>query len=221
MRQQFSKNGSNRIDRKEQSFVKRLKRKSPQAFEELIQTYACRLHSVGMRVLHDPEDSEDVVQETFLKAFQSIKSFREESSLYTWMCRIMINQSVMKLRQVRKHRPVPIEPYLTRFEQGQDSQGIGVSTRPDLMLDGRELARFFEKCIIELPQKYRSPFILKDVEKLSEDQVCEALQIPKSVMKNSVYRARLIIRQRVGDRFVKRAGWNFQMGSPFLASSAG
>ena len=221
MRQILSKNGSNRINRNEQSFVKRLKRNSPQAFEELIQTYACRLYSVGMRVLDNREDTEDVVQETFLKAFQSIKSFREESSLYTWLCRIMINQSLMKLRQVRKHRLVPIEPYLTRFEQGQDSQGIGVSTRPDLMLDGRELARFFEKCIIELPQKYRSPFILKDVEKLSEDQVCEALQIPKSVMKNSVYRARLIIRQRVEDRFVKRAGWNFQMGSPFLASSAG
>lgn len=221
MRQQFSKNGSNRIDRKEQSFVKRLRRKSPQAFEELIQTYACRLYSVGMRVLDNPEDTEDVVQETFLKASQSIKSFREESSLYTWLCRIMINQSLMKLRQIRKHRLVPIEPYLTRFEQDQDSQPIGASTQPDLMLDGRELAEFFEKCIIELPQNYRSPYILKDVEKLSEDQVCEALQIPKSVMKNSVHRARLVIRKRVENHFFKRAGWNFQMSSPFPASSAG
>ena len=77
----------------------------------------------------------------------------------------------MKLREVRKHRLVPIEPYLSRFEQGQGSQPIGVSTRPDLMRDGRELAEFFEKCIIELPPNYRSPYILKDVEKLSEDQV--------------------------------------------------
>ncbi len=221
MRQQFSKNGWNRIDRKEQSFVKLLKRKSPQAFEELIQTYACRLYSVGMRVLDNSEDVEDVVQETFLKASQSIKSFREESSLYTWLCRIVINQSLMKLRQVRKHRLVPIEPYLTRFEQGQDSQPIGASTQPDLMLDGRELAEFFEKCIIELPQNYRSPYILKDVEKLSEDQVCEALQIPKSVMKNSVHRARLVIRKRVENYFFKRAVWNFRMSSPFPAASAG
>ncbi len=221
MRPQLSKNGSNGIDRKEHSFVIRLKRKSPQAFEELIQTDACRLYSVGMRVLDNPEDTEDGVQETFLKAFQSIKSFREESSLYTWLCRIMINQSLMKLKQVRKHRPVPIEPYLTRFEQGPDSQGIGVSTRPDLILDGRELAGFFEKCIIELPQKYRIPYILKDVEKLSEGQVCEALQISKSVMKSSVHRARLVIRKRVENHFFKRAGWNFQRSSPFLASSAG
>jgi len=221
MRPQLSKNGSNRIDRKEHSFVKRLKRKSPQAFEELIQTYACRLYSVGMRILDNSEDTEDVVQETFLKASQSFKSFREESSLYTWLCRIMINESLMKLRQARKHRLVPIEPYLTRLEQGQDSQPIGASTQPDLMLDGRELAGFFEKCIIELPQNYRSPYILKDVEKLSEDQVCEALQIPKSVMKNSVHRARLVIRRRVENHFFKRARWNFQMSSPFPASSAG
>ena len=130
MRQQFSKHGSNRIDRKEQSFVKRLKRKSPQAFEELIQTYASRLYSVGMRVLDNSEDTEDVLQETFLKAFQSLRSFREESSLYTWLCRIMTNQSLMRLKQVRKHRLVPIESLLTRFEQGQDTRRMGVSTRP-------------------------------------------------------------------------------------------
>ena len=221
MRPQFSKNGSKRIDRKEQSFVKRLKRKSPQAFEKLIQTHACRLYSVGMRVLDNSEDTEDVVQETFLKAFQSIRSFREKSSLYTWLCRIMINQSLMRLKQVRKHQLVPIESPMVRFEQGQDSRRIGVSTRPDLILDGRELAEFFEKCIIELPQNYRSPYILKDVEKLSEGQVCKALQISKSVMKSSVHRARLVIRKRVENRFFKRAGWNFQMSSPFLTSSAG
>lgn len=211
MRQSFSKNGSNRIDGKEQSFVKRLQRKSPQAFEELIQTYACRLYSLGMRLLDNSEDIEDAVQETLLKTFQSIKSFREESSLYTWLCRIMVNQSLTKLRQARKHRlVVPIEPYLTLFEQGQDYQRNGVSTRPDLMLDARELAGFFEKCIMELPPNYRSLYIMKDVEELSEDQVCEALQISKSVMKSSVHRARLMIRQKVANHFLKRAGWNFQ-----------
>ena len=65
----------------------------------------------------------------------------------------------------------------------------------------KELELFFEKCINELPDEYRIPYILKDVEKLSEDQVCEILRLRKPIMKNRVHRTRSVIRKRVEDRF--------------------
>ena len=103
MKQRLLNNGSDRIDRGERSLVKCLKEKSPQAFEELVDIFASRLYSTGIRILGSPEDTEDALQETFLKAFQSISNFREQSSLYTWLYRIMVNQSLVKLRQIRRH----------------------------------------------------------------------------------------------------------------------
>jgi RNA polymerase sigma-70 factor (ECF subfamily) len=188
----------------EQVLVERLKHNSTEAFEELVATYARRLYSVSMRILRNPQDAEDAVQETFLKAFQTIEDFREESSLYTWLYRIVCNQSLMKLRQQRQHPVIPIEPYLPSFERGQHSDQIQDWNRaPDFAVRSQELAEFLEKCIQELPEDYRLAYILKDVEKLSEDHVCQILGVTKPAMKNRVHSARLVIRKRIEDHFLK------------------
>ena len=156
-----------------------------------------------MRILGSPEDTEDVLQETLLKIFRSISNFREQSSLYTWLHRIMVNESLVKLRQRRRHQVVSIEDYLPRFDQGKHVEHILDWSRPDRALDTEELLEFLEKCITELPADYQLPYIFKDVEKMSENQVCDILQIRKTVMKNRVHRARLVIRKRVEDHFFK------------------
>ena len=187
------------------TLVQRLKKKSPEAFEELVSEYARRLYSVSLRILRNPQDAEDAVQETFLKVLQSIDSFREDSSLYTWLYHIVSNESLMKLRREGKREVVPIEPYLPKFEQGQHKEQIHDWSQqlPDQTLETQELSDFFAKCIDELPEHYRIAYILKDVEKLSEDQVCNILRISKWAMKSRVHRARLAIRERVGERFFK------------------
>ncbi|MDA2927880.1 sigma-70 family RNA polymerase sigma factor [Acidobacteria bacterium AH-259-G07] len=188
----------------EQTLVERLKQRSKAAFEELVQTYGRRLYMVSLRILRNPEDAEDAVQESFLKVFQSIDSFREESSLYTWLYRIVCNESLLKLRTGGRPQVVPIEPYLPRFEQGQHVEAIGDwSSLPDLVLQTQELREFFEECIDELPEDYRIAYILKDVEKLSEDHVCQVLRLSKATLKNRVHRARLVIRKRMEERFFK------------------
>ncbi len=189
----------------EQGLVGRLKQKSTEAFEELIALYTRRLYYVSFRILRNAQDAEDAVQETFLNAFQTIGDFREESSLYTWLYRIACNQSLMKLRQQSQHRVVSIEPYLPRFEQGQHVDAcLDWTQAPDFALRTQELADFFQKCIDELPEDYRLAYILKDVEKLSEDRVCEILGVSKPTMKNRVHHARLMIRKRVQDHFFSR-----------------
>ncbi|MDA2932791.1 sigma-70 family RNA polymerase sigma factor [Acidobacteria bacterium AH-259-D05] len=186
----------------EKTLVEGLKQQSSQAFEELVATYARQLYLVSLRILRNPQDAEDAVQETFLQVFQSIQKFREESSLFTWLYRIVSNKALEKLRKQGQREVVSIEPYLPHFESGQlVDQMRDWRGQLNLGLHTKELARFFEKCIDELPEEYRIPYILKDVEKLSEDQVCDILRLSKPTMKNRVHRARLVIRKRVEDRF--------------------
>ena len=175
---------------------------SPKTFEEAVDRYGPRLHSVSLRILKNPQDAEDAVQDTFLKAFQSIGSFRGESSLYTWLYRIVQNQSLVKLRQRRQRKLMPIEPCLRGFEQGNHTQSLpALGQAPDRDLYTRQLVEFLDKCIRGLPRSYRRAYVLKDVEKLSEDQVCQILGISKAAMKNRVRRARLAIRKRVKGHF--------------------
>ena len=186
----------------EETLVESLKQKSSEAFEELVTRYARRLYVVSYRILRNPQDAEDAVQETFLQVFRSIHKFREESSLFTWLHRIATNQALDKLRKQGPFEVVPIEPYLPHFESGRlVDQMRDWRKEPNFILQAKELELFFEKCINELPDEYRIPYILKDVEKLSEDQVCEILGLSKPIMKNRVHGARLVIRKRVEDRF--------------------
>lgn len=189
------------------SLVKRLKLKSPEALQELVDRYARRLYFVSFRILRNAQDAEDAVQQTFLNAFQAIDNFREESSLYTWLYRIVSNQSLLKLRQRqrRQQHEIPLEPYLPRFEEGQHADQILDWTQtPESNLGTQELAEFFEQCVDELPEDYRIAYILKDVEKLPEDEVCKLLGVTLPTMKNRVHRARLVIRGRIQDNFFKR-----------------
>ncbi|MBI4455805.1 MAG: sigma-70 family RNA polymerase sigma factor [Acidobacteria bacterium] len=203
----------------EQDLIQGLKRKSTEAFEELVAGYARRLYYVSIQILRNPQDA---VQETFLKAFQTIEDFREESSLYTWLYRIACNQSLMKLRHQSQHKVVPIEPYLPRFEQGQHVDPIlDWSSAPDSTLETQELTDFFEKCIQELPGDYRLAYILKDVEKLSEDHVCEILGVTKPAMKNRVHAARLVIRKRIEEHVFKRNTSKAAAGGPTSAGAVG
>lgn len=182
----------------EAALLDKLRDRAPEAFEELVREYGSRLLSVSLRILRNKEDAEDAVQNAFAKVFQSIDSFRGDASLYTWLYRIVKNESLMKIRETSRVQVVDVEEFLPRYEHGQHRDSIQDWTHfPDLRLETKELASFYEQCIDELPEPYRMAYILKDVEKLSEDDVCRILELKKGAMKNRVHRARLVIRKRV------------------------
>src|SRR5512141_97266 len=79
------------------------------AFEELVSRYEKKIYRLGINLTGNPEDAEDVLQETFLKAFQHLPDFREDSRFYTWIVRIAVNEGLMKLRKRRSDKSVPME----------------------------------------------------------------------------------------------------------------
>lgn len=173
-----------------------------QFFENLIHKYGRRLYSVALRILRDPADAEDAVQEAYLKAYKAIDSFRGESSVYTWLYRIVSNQALMKVRKRQRKPTASIEDYLPVFEAGQHRKQVADwSHLPDAVLETQELRDFFEQCIDELPDDYRLAYILKDIEGLSEKDVSRITGTTRAAMKNRVHRARLILRGRIEERF--------------------
>ena len=203
MKKHVSQNPASRSDSEEQRLAAGLQMGSPEAFDELVDRHARRLFSVAMRILRNAQDAEDCVQETFLKVFQSISSFRGQASLSTWLYRIATNQALTKLRKERGNPVVDVESHLPKFVLGEHLTVVrDWSQLPDLALQTKELTENLERFIAELPEHYRIPYILKDMEKLSEAEVSEALGLPKTTIKNRVHRARLVIRSRLEEHLL-------------------
>ena len=145
------------------------------------------------------------MQETFLNAFRAIGTFRRRSSLYTWLYRIAANQALMRLRQRGRSYTVPMDDLSSSGLQQEGGLNTG-NARPDVLVYSGELGEFLDRCIRELPARYRHVYLLKDVKELSEDRVCQILRISKSTMKSRAHRARTKVR----DQFERLVGPNTQ-----------
>lgn len=182
--------------------ARRLKKNSSEAFEELVRTYGQQLLRVAVRILGNREDAEEALQTAFLKIFKAVEEFRGDSSLYSWLYRIVVNEALSKGRARKGYVTVPVEDHRPRFENGARASPVhGWNSAPDSDLEFSELQRFYLRCVKELPEKYRLPYILKDMEELTEKEVSQTLQLPISTLKSRIHRARLAIRRRVEDQF--------------------
>jgi len=175
------------------------------AFEELVKRYDRTLFRIAQSVTHNREDSQDAVQETFLKAYQHLGDFRGDSKFSTWLIRIAVNQSLMKLR---KHRAVREESLDEGFGTDEDvlpRKVIDWAPNPEQLYRTSELRQILIKTIEELPPTLRVVFVLQDLEGLSTDQTAEALNLSQSAVKSRLWRARMQLRERLNKYFGESA----------------
>jgi RNA polymerase sigma-70 factor, ECF subfamily len=171
------------------------------AFEELVKRYDRKLFRIAQHLMHNREDAEDVVQETFLKAFLHLDQFREDSKFSTWLIRITLNQSLMKLRKQRPAREVSID---RDFQSEEDSIPIDVADwapNPEELYRAAELREILRKTLQELGEGLRVVFVLRDIEGLSTAQTAEALGLSLTALKARSFRARLQLRERLSKYF--------------------
>ena len=182
----------------EDSLVKGLCAREEWAFCYLVDTWSDKIFARAYRILQSKDDAEEVVQEVMEK----INGFQGESSLYTWIYRITINQSLMRVRKEKGKETVSMEDNPSVFEHGMRMQaGADWSNLPDSLFAEKECREFIARCVDELPLRLKVPYILKDIEGLSEVEVCQQLELGQSTMKNRVHRARLILRERLEERY--------------------
>ncbi len=173
------------------------------AFEELVKRYDRKLLRIAQHMMHNREDAEDVVQEAFLKAFLHLDQFREDSKFSTWLIRITLNQSLMKLRKQRLAREMSIDK---DFQSEEDSLPIDVADwapNPEELYRATELREILRKTLQELGEGLRVVFVLRDIEGLSMAQTAEALGLSLTAVKARSFRARLQLRERLSKYFKK------------------
>ena len=143
------------------------------AFEQLVKRYDDKLFRIARSVTHNREDSQDAVQETFLKAYQHLAEFRRDSQFSTWLIRITLNQSLMKLRKQRRTREVSLGEDVGTDEDVLPREVIDWAPNAEELYSVSELRNILIKNIEELRPILRAVFVLQDLEGLSTDQAAE------------------------------------------------
>jgi RNA polymerase sigma-70 factor, ECF subfamily len=173
-------------------------------FEELVTKYDRRLFRIAYGVTHNREDAEDVVQESFLKAYQHLADFRGASQLSTWLIRITVNEALTKLRKRRTAREVSVD---ADFEADSDMRPLEVvdwAPNPEQSYRASELREILTGILEELEPVSRTVFVLRDIEGLTTDETTAAMNMSISAVKARLWRVRLQIRQRLNTFFAKR-----------------
>ncbi len=178
------------------SLVARLRAADEVAFAELVQANGPRLLAVARRILRDEHEAEDAVQESFLAAFRSIDGFEGGAKLSTWLHRIVVNRALMKLRSRRRHPEAPIADLLPSFDEtghhAAEVMGFEVSSCD--RLEQQETRVVVRRAIDQLPEKYRTVLLLRDIEDLDTGEAAEALGVTTTAVKVRLHRARQALR---------------------------
>ncbi|HEX4232081.1 MAG TPA: RNA polymerase sigma factor [Bryobacteraceae bacterium] len=189
----------------EAALVARAKAGDMEAFSDLVQHYDRRVFRMAKQITQNDDDAEDVLQESFLKAYSHLDDFQGNSKFYTWLVRIAVNEALMKLRKRRSDRTVPLDDPI---DTGEDSVAREIAVwedNPEQKYSREEMASILDQAVQSLKPAYRTVFILRDIEEMSIEETAEALSLSISAVKSRLLRARLQLREKLTRQF-KRKG---------------
>ncbi len=174
------------------------------AYEQLVHRYDRNVFRIAQHITQNREDAEDVVQDAFLKAYENLKNFQEQSKFYTWLVRIAVNEALMRLRRRRPERMVSLDEEVKTEEDSMPREVADWSPNPEQLYTQAELRDILTKTIQGLPSSFRTVFVLRDVEGLSTEETADALDLSIPAVKSRLLRARLQLRERLNKYFKKR-----------------
>ena len=179
-----------------------LKAGDRETFARLVDETSAHIYRVALQILGDEQDAEDVLQETYIKAFRALPDFEGLSSLTTWLYRIAVNEALMQVRK-RKPQAISIEES-SPFDPEAESEGMDIvdfCCLPENELLSSESRRFLDQAVRNLPENLRVVFVMRDLEGLSIQETAEALNLSENNVKTRLLRARLRLRQELSVYF--------------------
>lgn len=188
----------------DQELVERVRQGETSAFSTLVTRYNRKIYRLAKHITDSEADAEDVLQDTFLKAFEHLDSFQGNSKFYTWLVRIAVNESLMRLRKRKSSRTVSLDEPV---ENGDDPviREIAVwDGNPEQRYSNEELRQILDQAIQNLKPTFRTVFLLRDVEELSTEETAAALDLSIPAVKSRLLRARLELRERLTRMFRKK-----------------
>jgi len=175
------------------------------AFNELLRRYERKIFRLAMHITQNREDAEDVLQESFLKAYEHLDQFQGQSKFYTWIVRIAVNQALMKLRKRKSDRSVSLDDTVDTGEDTIVREIAAWDENPEQKYSREELSQILTSAVDGLAPIYRAVFVLRDIDGLSTEEAAEALDLTVPAVKSRLLRARLQLREKL-TRYFKRKG---------------
>ncbi len=187
----------------ESELIERAVKGDRQAQSEIVYQNEKMVYNLALKLVGNPEDAENILQETFLKILESLHTFKGGSALSTWIYRIATNFALMHLRS-KKRNFVSIDEY--PLDEKRDFSHFFKVTDVDPLKDliNTELKENLQAAIDSLPPKFKTVFILKDIEGLSLKEISTMLKISLPAVKSNLHRARLFLRNQLMDYLNKK-----------------
>lgn len=180
----------------ERKLVARARERDGNAFEELIKLHSARVYRMLTRVLGNQADAEEVLQESFLKAWRALPEFRGEAQFSTWLYRIALNEASRRQAYDARRPALPIDELLLEVPD--------LAEGPAGLAESAELEEHLERCIAGLPVHYRAAVVLRDIEGLTNEQAAQALDLDIRNFKSRLHRGRMAIRRRLEEFYESR-----------------
>ena len=189
----------------ENELVAQAQKGDRRALSMLVTEYSERVYNLALKILRNREDAEDVLQETFMTVIEKINMFDGRSTFFTWIYRVATNASLMKLRKKKMvYAEFPDNPELEKSLE--NTAFVDLSQDPSFNVDNQELKKILDKAIAELPEIYRTVFILRDLEYLPIRETSRILEISEENVKIRLRRARLFLRNRITEYYSEEGG---------------
>lgn len=185
------------------ALVARARKGDAAAFEQLVRQYDRQIFRVAQHITQNREDAEDIAQDVFLKAYEKLEQFQGNSKFSTWLVRIAVNESLMRLRKRKTSRTVSMDEDVQTEEGAIPRDFADWSPNPEQIYGQSELGDILKKTIQGLPPGFRTVFTLRDIENLSTEETAEALGLSIPAVKSRLLRARLQLRERLS-RYMKQ-----------------
>ena len=191
----------------ELQLVNRARAGDAAAFNSLVERYERKIYRLAKNITQNDEDAEDVLQDTFLKAYEHLPDFQGNSKFYTWLVRIGVNEALMKLRKRKTDRTVPLDEPVDTGEETVVREIAVWDEDPEKKYSQEELGQILNEAVQSLKPAFRTVFVLRDIEELSTEETAQSLNISIPAVKSRLLRARLQLREKL-TRFFKRKGDN-------------
>ncbi len=187
-------------DRSDGHLIERLKAGDENALEAIVNLHSAKLYNVALRILGDPADAEEVIQDVFWIVYRKANTFQGNSQLSTWLYRLTVNAALGKIRRNRKHKEVEYEEFLPKFQNDGHHLVRPVVDWSDTLDENytkREVQELLSQALNQLKPLDKSVIVLSDLEGLSDKEIAAALSLTVSAVKTRLHRARLFLRGKM------------------------
>ncbi|MFQ5450532.1 MAG: RNA polymerase sigma factor [Nitrospinaceae bacterium] len=187
----------------EEALVRQFQKGNLEAYEKIVERYQKKIYVLSFNLTRNPMDAQDVVQDVLLTIFKKIDTFQGKSAFSSWVYRVTLNATYMKLRSKKKEPNISLDDLLPNYNgSGYQQEKIqDWSENTESLLFTNETKEVIQKAVDQLPEKEKVVFLLRDVEGLSTEKVSEILELTVPAVKSRLHRARLFLRKKLSNYF--------------------